>query len=184
MVVGLAVHLRQGLLQVLVPPHEALDVCDNQLVRTLVLEQILVLLDQLLSPEPAVLVEEVDFGDLRLVLAELAYAIPVGEVEEGGIDDGEEVPQRPEADVGGEDVVVVGVEELRRSGAYQIAGEGGAEQRVAGVLHDGHGHDIVPLGCISCRLRSYGSSVNARSGNWGLRRTAMLIRSTIFFTLL
>lgn len=70
------------------------------------LEEVLVLLDELLSAEPAVLVEEVDFGELGLVLA-------VGEEEDAGVDEGEGVAEGAEADVGGEHVVVVGVEELR-----------------------------------------------------------------------
>lgn len=43
---------------------------------TRVLEEILVLLGELLSPQPAVLVEQVDLGDLLLVVAISAEAYP------------------------------------------------------------------------------------------------------------
>jgi len=110
--------------------------------------------------------------------------IPVSEVEDSGVDEGEQVAQSAESNVCGEDVVVVGVEELRQSTEYQIGSERSSEDSVVCVLDHWHWHNVVPLGCMSHCLRSYGSSEKALTGNLGLSLTAMLARSTIFFTLL
>ena len=69
------------------------------------IEHVLVLLDQLLSSEVAVLIKEVDFENLLAVGG-------VGVGEEVGDKEGEYVAEGSVADIGGEDVVVEGVEEL------------------------------------------------------------------------
>ncbi len=68
-------------------------------------EKIFILLDQFLSAQVAVLVEEVDFEDL-LAVGGVCVSEDVGDEE------GEDVAESAVADVGGEGVVVVGVEEL------------------------------------------------------------------------
>lgn len=98
-VVALPVDLRESLSEVFVPPDPPLDGGG--------LEDILVLLDELLGAEVAVLVEEVDFEDLGAVVH-----VAVG--DEGGDEEGEEIAEGAEADIGGHDVVVVGVEALNK----------------------------------------------------------------------
>ena len=68
-------------------------------------EEVFVLLDQLLRSEVAVLVEEVYFEDL-LAVGGVCVGEDVGDVV------GELVSECSVSDVGGEGVVVVGVEEL------------------------------------------------------------------------
>ncbi len=101
-------------------------------MRTFVLQQVLVLLHELLRAQPVVLVEEVDSQQVVVVLVE-------GAADEQRVDHGEEVPHVPEAEVGRERVVVVGVEP-------EVAQHSQPEQRVVGVVHHGEGHDVVPLG--------------------------------------
>ena len=72
-----------------------------------VVEHVFVLLNKLLRPEVAILVEKVDFQDLLAV-----WGVGIG--EDVGHKEREDVPEGPVADVGREDVVVVGVEELRQ----------------------------------------------------------------------
>jgi len=59
MIIGLTMNACKGLLKVLVPPDETAEI--------IMLEEILILFHKLLSTQPAVLIEEVDFGDLRSV---------------------------------------------------------------------------------------------------------------------
>lgn len=72
---------------------------------TWVIEKVFVLLNQLLGTQVAVLVEEVDLEDLLAV-----WSIGVG--KDIGHEEGEDVAEGTVADVGGEGIVVVGVEEL------------------------------------------------------------------------
>ena len=65
-IVGLSVNFVQCFLEIFSPPHELLDVYMSDEF-TWVSEEVLVLLDQLLSPEVAVLVEEVGLEDLLAV---------------------------------------------------------------------------------------------------------------------
>jgi hypothetical protein len=74
-----------------------------------VVEQVLVLLDEFLGAQVAVLVEEVDLEDLLAVGG-------VGVGEDIGDQEGEDVAEGAVPDAGREGVVVVGVEELRGGG--------------------------------------------------------------------
>lgn len=69
------------------------------------IEQILVLLHKFLRSEVAVLVEEVDLEDLFAI-----RGVSIG--EDVGDEEREDVAEGAVSDVGGEGVVVIGVEEL------------------------------------------------------------------------
>ena len=73
------------------------------------IEQVLVLLHKFLRSEVAVLVKEVDLEDLLAIGG-------VGVGEDVGDEEGEDVAEGAVADVGGEGVVVIGVEELSGRG--------------------------------------------------------------------
>jgi hypothetical protein len=79
-----------------------------------VVEEVLVLLDELLGTEVAVLVEEVDLEDLLAVGG-------VGISENVGDEEGEDVAEGAVAQVGREGVVVVGVKELHEGGSTRRA---------------------------------------------------------------
>lgn len=65
-VIGLPVNEPESIPEVLEPPDELLEVCMSQ-IGTGMFEEILVLLDELLSTQPAVLIEQVDLEELPLV---------------------------------------------------------------------------------------------------------------------
>ena len=70
-------------------------------------EHILILLDQLLSPEVAILIEQIDFQDLFTIWW-------VGICKDVGDQEGEKVSEGPVAKIDAENIVVIGVEELDR----------------------------------------------------------------------
>lgn len=103
-IVGLPVDLGQSLLEVLLPPDIPLEI--------LVFEEILVLLDQLLGPEPAVLIEQVYFHDRLPIVSNLTKSVRVGCEEHGSDGKWEQVPEGPVPDVVREGIVIVRVEVL------------------------------------------------------------------------
>lgn len=78
------------------------------------IKEILVLLDELLCAEVAVLVKQVDFQDLFAV-----GGISIG--KDVCDEEGEDVAEGTVAKIGGEGVVVVGVEELDEEGVTRRA---------------------------------------------------------------
>ena len=70
-------------------------------------EHVLILLDQLLSPEVAILIEQIDFQDLFTIWW-------VGICKDVGDQEGEKVSEGPVAKIDAENIVVIRVEELDR----------------------------------------------------------------------
>ena len=64
------------------------------------LEQILILLDKLLTSQPAILIKQVDLQNLLFVLS-------ISRAKQGCDHEGEEVPESSESDILREDVVIV-----------------------------------------------------------------------------
>lgn len=105
---------------------------------TFVLEQILILLNQLLWSQPAILIKQINLKNLLLVLS-------VGWTEQSSNDEWEKVSESSESDVCCENVVIVWVKELNYGNEYQQWTNTERVLEISLTFNYREWHDIVPL---------------------------------------